>query len=317
MSAVLDYIVSMFVTISLLFNMLPAIMNHAPLYSPESEDVKLNCVVVSDTHFDNNYFRDRTDIMRKTYLGIGKCSEDIDVMMNLGDITNSGSKAEYRHANVITKTYVKPKNYVACIGNHDSWNGSADPDFDTALSLYFKHLKAFGIKTDKVYYSQEIEGYWFICLGSESIDIDDCPLNYSEEQLQWFNDTLAQAVQSEKPVFVLNHKPIAGHNGVEYDYGLPSEIEEIMNKYDTKESPVLYFSGHRHTFAPENAFERDGDVYYLNLPSTEYNDDTIGTPNDNGGMGVTMEVYENKIVIKYRNFIKNEFVDGFRFEIEL
>ena len=72
MAAVIDYIVAIFVTISMFFNTLPTIMNPAPLYAPEEENVVLNCVVVSDTHFDNNYFRDRTNILRKTYLGIGK-----------------------------------------------------------------------------------------------------------------------------------------------------------------------------------------------------------------------------------------------------
>lgn len=317
MAAVIDYIVAIFVTISMFFNMLPAIMNPAPFYSPEEENLVLNCVVVSDTHFDNNYFRDRTNILRKTYLGIGKGSADVDVLMNLGDITNSGSKAEYRHAKVITNTYVKPKNYVACLGNHDSWNGSADPDYETAVSLFFKHLNDFSIKTDKVYYSVQIDGYYFICLGTEGFDLDDIPPVYSAEQMQWFEETVAEAVKSNKPVFVLNHKPIAGHNGMEKDYKLPQELEKNMNKYASETSPVLYFSGHCHTFEQKNAFEKNDNVYYLNLPSTEYNDDTIGGANDKGGMGVVMEVYSDKIIIKYRNFISNQFIDGFRYEIEL
>ena len=315
MTAVFEYIVSLFMTISLLFNMIPEVLDRTPKYYPENENVILNCVVVSDTHFDNNYFRDRTDILRKTYLGIGKSSAGTDVMMNIGDITNSGSPAEYRHADVITNIYVKPKNYVACLGNHDSWNGSADPDYGKAVSLFLKHLKRNGIKTEKVYYSEDINGYRFICLGTESLDLHENNPFYSEEQLKWFDSTLAEAVKSEKPVFVLCHKPLTGHNGISYDYCLPLAVDEIMQKYASAKSPVLFFSGHCHTFNQEHAFEKGNNVYYLNLPSTEYNDDTVNETNDKGGMGVVMEVYADKIVIRYRNFISNKFVEDFRYEI--
>lgn len=317
MTAVFDYIISAFLTIGMFFNILPTILSPAPLYGPEEDGVLLNCVAVSDTHFDNNYFRDRTNIMRRVCLGIGKCSSDIDVLMNIGDITNSGSVNEYRHAKLITNTYVKPKNYVACMGNHDSWNGSADPDYDKAKSLFLKHLKDFDIQTDRVYYEKEVNGYHFICLGTEDLDIDGQLPLYSEEQLKWFDDTLAEAVKSQKPVFVLSHRPLQGHNGLTNDYYLPAETDSIMNKYATEKTPILFFSGHCHTFNQERAFDKGNNVYYLNLPSTEYNDSTIGEPNDKGGMGVVMEVYADKILIKYRDFISGQYIDGFRYEIEL
>lgn len=314
MEAVISYITSIFVTISVIFSLIPNIFGTVKTYSPEESGIILNCAVVSDTHADNNSFRDRTNILRKAYSGIAESTEEIDVLLNIGDITNSGDTREYWNERRLESVYIKPRHMVACMGNHDSWHGSADPDYEKATELFLKHLKNNGIETDRVYYSTVIDGYYFICLATETLDLHENQPTYSDEQLNWLDGELTKAEKSGLPVFVLSHKPIDGRNGMTSSV-IPAKVDEILQKHASTEAPILFFSGHHHTFAPSD-YESENNVYYFNLPSMEYNDETVGECNDNGGMGLTMEVYESKIIINSRNFIKDKNIDGYRLEID-
>lgn len=312
MNAVIAYIVSIFITLQTIFSLLPQMSKVT--YSPAHDNVILNCAVVSDTHADNNSFRDRTNILRRAYTGIGNSSEPIDVLLNAGDITNSGDTREYWNEERLEDVYIKPAHTVACLGNHDSWNGSADPHYDKALSLFYGYLKTRGIQTDKPYYATVIEGYYFICLGTESLDLHEAAPIYSEAQLQWFDDTLTKAEQSNLPIFVLTHKPIEGHHGITGDSVTSAAFDGVLQGHSSYAKPILVFSGHHHTFGKQN-YESQGNIYYFNLPSMEYNDETEGKCNDKGGMGLTMEVYENEIIIRSRNFIKDKNIDGYELVI--
>lgn len=282
-------------------------------YSPEGNGVILNCAVVSDTHTDSNALRDRNFILRNAYSGIGRSSRRIDVLLNAGDITNSGTAMEYAICNTLYRTYINPRHYVACMGNHDSWNGSASPDYNRAKRLFLSHLRANGTNADNVYYYEKINSYYFICLGTEGLDHDDIKPVYSEKQLKWFDSVLTEAVKSKKPVFVLSHKPVAGYNNAGTDC-VPSRVDAIMKAHATKSSPVIFFSGHLHHFG-KKMYDRGGNVFYVNLPSTEYNDGTQFYANDKGGTGLVMEVYSDRVVLRARNFIKDSFIDGYRYVI--
>ncbi len=315
MKAVLSYIISVFLTIETIFSLVPNLFGKVTTYAPEESGIILNCAVVSDTHADRNIFRDRTDRLRRAYAGINESGEKINVLLNIGDITNSGTRQDYRTQKRLEKVYLKAENYVPCLGNHDSWNESADPDYEEAKKLFLDYLKTKGIVSEKVYYSTVIDGYHFICLGTESLDLHEALPVYSDEQMQWFDSELQEAVKSGLPVFVLSHKPVSGHNGIENSEGLPGTVDEIMQKYASAENPVVFFSGHCHSFSSD-IFDSENNVYYVNMPSTEYNDETENECNDNGGMGLAMEVYEKKIILKARNFITDKWIDGYRFEID-
>lgn len=314
MNTIIEFIISIFLTIQTVFSLVPNLAGKVESYSPEESGILLNCAIVSDTHADRNTFRDRSDILRRAYAGIGESSEDIDILLNIGDITNSGVRQDYRTQKRLEKIYINPKNTVACMGNHDSWHESADPDYDEAAKLFIKYIGSKGIESDTVYYSTVINGYHFICLATESLDLHEALPTYSEAQLRWFDSELTEAEKSELPVFVLSHRPVSGHNGVTSD-ALPAGIDEILQKHSSYDKPILFFSGHYHSFTPA-LFERSGNICYINVPSTEYNDETEGECNDCGGMGLTMEVYSGKIILKARNFIKDMFIDGYRYVIE-
>lgn len=314
MQSVLTYIVSIFIAIETIFSLTPNIFGNVTTYSPEKDDVILNCAVVSDTHADRNIFRDRTNILRNAYAGIAESSEDIDVCLNVGDITNSGTWQDYRTQKKLEKVYLKAENYVSCFGNHDSWDESADPNYPKAKEYYLDYLKGHGIESENVYYSTVINGYYFICLGTESVDLHENLPTYSETQLNWFDNELTKAEESGLPIFVLSHRPLEGRNGIN-ESGLPKKTDEILQSHSDYDKPILFFSGHCHDFTP-NIFEKENNICYINMPSMEYNDDTEFDCNDKGGMGLAMEVYSDKIILKARNYITDKWVDGYRFEID-
>lgn len=314
MNAVTEFILSIIITIETVFSLIPNCFGTVTSYKPEEDGIILNCAIVSDTHADTNIFRDRTNKLRIAYAGINESSEDIDVLLNIGDITNSGTRKDYRTQKQLERRYIKAKHTVACLGNHDSWNGSADPDYDKAAKLFLKYLKKNKIKSDTVYYSAVIDGYYFICLATEGLDLHEIEPIYSDAQLEWFDKTLTEAEKSGLPIFVLSHMPINGHNGISSSR-LPAKAGEILKNHSSYDKPILFFSGHYHDFSKNIVDSEDG-IYYINLPSLEYNDETENECNDNGGMGMTMEVYGDKIILKARNFIKDTFIDGYRFEID-
>lgn len=313
MEAVISFLMSVVLTVQTVFALLP-VGAKGDLYSPEGENVILNCAVVSDTHADSNALRDRTNILRRAFAGIGGCSEKIDVLLNIGDITNSGVNMEYHNLKRLERVYLKAENIVACLGNHDSWHESADPDYEAAAKLFKKYLKHNGIESNEVYYSTVIDGYHFICLGTECFDHDENLPLYSRTQLDWFEAELTESEKSGLPVFVLSHIPVSGRNGIS-GTTLPAEVDAILRSHSSYDKPILFFSGHYHDFTPD-IFEQDGNICYINMPSLEYNDETEYECNDKGGEGMTMEVYENKIVLRARNFISNEWTDGYRFEVD-
>lgn len=314
MKTVTDYILSIFLTIGVIFGLVPDIIGGRTSYTPEDESIILSCAVVSDTHCDSNSFRDRNSNLRKAFAGINRGSVKTDVLLNVGDITNSGVEREYINLRRFISVYAKPAEVVACIGNHDSWHESADPDYERAKKLFIRYVNGNGIETDKVYYSVKIKGCLFIALGTEGLDIDGTAPIYSDEQVSWFDRQLTEGEKTGMPVFVLCHRPAPGHNGYSGSGCIPQSIEDVLRKHSDADNPIIYFSGHCHTFS-QNCMEKAGNIYYVSLPSTQYNDETENECNDNGGMGFVMEVYSDRVILKARNFIKDKYIDGYRFEI--
>lgn len=311
MELVIDYIRSVFSTLCVICMLLPKISGLVkPTWSPENSEAVLNCVVVSDTHLDGNLFRDRNDKLRRIYTDISLCERKVDVLLNVGDMTNSGVDREYRNIRRLER-YLKVDHTVVCLGNHDSWYGSDTLDYPSALANFTGYLAKKGIDTQKAYYSTEINGYHFICLATEASDHDEILPVYSEKQLDWFDRELSSAVDSGLPVFVLSHLAAAGKNGITSS-NLPERVNEILLSHAGSAAPILFFSGHHHTFSP-SILENEGSIYYINMPSTQYNDE-FGD-DENGGLGMTMEVCRNSITLRVRNFITETFPEGYRFEI--
>ncbi|MBR4150830.1 MAG: metallophosphoesterase, partial [Firmicutes bacterium] len=297
---ILKIMAAVLVALNTVFSLLPTRSPSARCYSPDAPDeIRLYFAAVADIHTDALFFRDRTNILRKAFAGISKSTKKLDAVALAGDNTNCGDEKEYRLLKRLG-FWLRTDAVVPCIGNHDSWHHSDDPDWETAKSLYLDYCAHCGVKTETTYFVRQIKGHYFISLGTEALVHNDSFI--SKEQLEWFDSVLGEACESGKPIFILCHQPIGGHNGTgknEIDgssVGAASaELEEILKKHtDSYTAPVFWISGHMHTLGSKT-YEKNGHVHYLNLPSLEY---TYG-----GGLGYGFEVYENRIVLKCRNFI--------------
>lgn len=297
------------ISLLVIFNCLPKAA--MVKYKDKSEDgVLLNAVITADLHTDGDPTRDRNNLIRRELTGLSQYCGKTDAFVLAGDITNCGDAKEYRHIKAMLRSYTASGQYVPSMGNHDSWNQSEDPDFETASKLFQKFCKFCKIKTDKNYYSLSVNGFRFICLGTEELSHNQATL--SDEQLLWLDSQLCEEEGKNKPVFIICHQTLAGHNGTGdvSDGGSigeqSSEVEAILEGHAEKGMKILFVSGHMHEIG-ENTFEQDGSIYYLNLPSFQY---------DNG-IGFTVNVYSDKMIVQGVNFLDGEAMSDYIYTIEL
>lgn len=288
----------LFTTIVLVFSLL--FQNLAVMPLKKADDVQLKAVLISDVHADADFSRDRSNDLRQIMLSIGRHHNDADTLVMSGDLTNSGDLREYINLNTFLHVYSHIGDCVPELGNHDSWHHSDDPDFKKAE----KYFKAFclwnGIKTEKVYYTKQVNGFTFIVTGVEDCDFKN-PY-HSDAQLDWLEQELLDAVAQGKPVFVICHKPLDCLGDA------AERMEQILTQAAANaKAPIVHVSGHDHEIG-ENTFKSPCDnLICLNLPSVQYTED--------GGLGFLAEIRENSLTLTGTDFLSNEPLDGYEYRI--
>ena len=291
-----------------------------PLYN----GIQLNCTIVSDTHIDEKHpmpWLPKWQLKRA--LSDAQSSiAPVDAFITVGDTTSRSSKANWELALDCFKKYKPAKQILLAIGNHDTWN---DDGFDAAITEYHRYYETIcGEKREKNYFSKTVNGYPMIFLGSDADS--GCEAEFSAEQLDWFAAEMQKAAATGKPIFVFNHQslnqkhglPVTWDKSEKYDsldeggVGERSdEIEAILKEYKN----VYYFSGHSHMgIGGENcfkkngyaSFEKEGELNLINLPS-------LACGNHHGEnkafcVGLQLEVYDDKVVIRPRSFKRNKWL---------
>ena len=188
-------------------------------------------------------------------------------------------------ANLNTEIMVAP-------GNHDMSN--CEGDYDTYLKRFLGFSNAFmDYKITTPYFYRVINGYYFIFVSSEDITWEY--LAISEAQYQWLEGVIAEAKQSGKPVFVFSHHPVS-----DVQYG-SERLTEILNQCDN----LIYFYGHTHYWLDENTAWNYNGVNCINVPkTTEYTDYDCG-------IGASVEVYEDEIVVRMKDFHDEMYMDDY------
>lgn len=289
-------------------------------------NAKLTATIVSDTHIDIQ----RNVRAIPMYLLIRSLEDakknNSDAFINVGDTTSRGCKENWT---LTRKCFEKvpdvAKKIILAIGNHDGWH---DNGFDAAIKEYYSAYEDIcSRKITTPYFSEDINGYKFICIGTDSES--GCEAALSEKQIQWFENEMEEASLSGKPIFVFCHQSINQKHGLprtcnkvdrfdrppeEGGMGEDSDtIEKIVKKYKN----VFFFSGHSHMGlcgedmkAAEgySSFEYEDGVTLINLPSLSCN-------NHHGelkklGIGLQLEIYDNKVVLRPKNFISGKFIDS-------
>ena len=305
----------------------------APYAPIDSENCLLNFAVISDIHVetteDGETEAGYTDVTSQlVFSGIESYEGELDALVLAGDNTDHGYVAQWNRLEEILGSYNLADEIILASGNHDTWTrGDGDRTHKGLFIQYNRRIadRAVG----NVYYSTEVNGYPFIVLCSES---DNTGGYFSDTQIKWLKKELKKAAEKELPIFVVCHWPLNQTHGLPVTWGeddyddmtggmgeQSARIEKLLKKYDN----VFLLSGHIHAgLSNENmqgvtgyqTLESDGSLHSLNLPRVNA---VQGVGNFMIGYGYNVEVYENEVVFRARNYMTDTWAPHYDYTVEL
>ena len=326
---VFQSIMSNFTTflMAIILTVIPYAGLELPVIDNAEDDCLMTAQLISDVHIEENeLFRQFFMISGLTNLRFAKA--DVDAVVIDGDITNYADEPSLaKYYDIISK--YSPVPVITAAGNHDIGHVGdrdvTDITREEAKANFIRYNNEYmGTDNTENYYVTEINGYKFIVLGDDVIDGGHWDgMDISPEQMAFLDSELASA--NGEPVFVCCHWPVDGKNGQEIIYPDgqieldKNDIKSVMEKYEN----VFYISGHIHggikstaaaDFCEMANVEQENGVTYVSLP-------TYGIVNSFGypwsGTGIQMEVYEEKVIFRPRNFITNAWFTNAVYEIPL
>ncbi|TCP21867.1 3',5'-cyclic AMP phosphodiesterase CpdA [Scopulibacillus darangshiensis] len=282
------------------------------------EQPKLEFPVISDTQLtvgNETSHRKLEHALQDLY----NINHNSDAMVINGDMINDGRAASYEKFRDILNQYPHPDKTFFTIGNHEFFKNDGN-EASIGRFLDFTGL-------DKVYYEKNVKGYPFIFLGTESWGPVDSPTKdsavLSDAQLNWLNQTLKERSKTKKPIFVFLHQPLP-HTfyGTDIDYYKNAviqdeELKNILSKYPQ----VIFFSGHMHWDLrfPGMFLQKDftmvssGAVYDTWGPDGNGYETVI---DPEGSQGLYVKVYDDKVVIKGRDFTNNKWLKEYQHTVD-
>ena len=273
------------------------------LMPPEIGQKKYSFGALSDVHLQ--YSTAQTDFRRAlTYLNE---TEDVAFTCIAGDLTAGGSDSELAEYKSDVDTYSADTPVYAIAGNHESYRGTDLPD---VIARYTGH---------PLYYSFTYGDDVFIMLG---IKAESSGNLFTTSELQWLYDTLE--ANRNKRCFVFQH--VRPQDGCGNTFGIynvdiwggteQTVFESLMHHYKN----AHHFHGHSHlkfylqygsaianvdhifggwsVHIPSLAAPRDGDPSGASSRVDVYADSE----------GYVVDVYENGIHLRGRDFAKGEFL---------
>ena len=280
----------------------------------DAENCLLSATILSDLHMEGtNLERHKRDG------GVLYAAEkaDNDVLLLLGDNTMNGQIVETLFAYGLVGRFFDGKNIIVAPGNHDmDTSENTNGTFETLSKRFvFMRNAFFGDNGNKVYFSREEKGYKFIVLGGEGRTGEDGKQILSDEQLDWLESELAQAAESGKPCFVVNHYLVYGRNGGRSyaGFNIADNNDRLTEILESSGVRTFYFSGHSHYGVSNDSVQTTNNVTYINLPATGNPGNYYPANDDCGkdGIGMQMEVYEDSVVLSFRNFLTSEWLEGY------
>ena len=263
-------------------------------YKAENPDeLIMSFSAVSDIHVETNN-PDAYNAFSDLLYGI-KAGENHDVAVFLGDNVMNGQVLENMFFYTAVSAVKPAKTTFVAAGNHDFGNGEGD--YNSFLNNYINNNRFYlWNNIDKPYYYKIINGCYMIFLASEDLSVNDCVI--SDEQFGWLESVLEEAAVNNANIFVFNHHPVYLLSGED-----SAALSNILNKYEN----LLYIHGHIHDYLDENNFYTWNGVASINLPrSTEIVDYEPGD-------GIVVEVYENEVLVRGRDFIAGEWIEGLEY----
>ena len=164
------------IAIAAMFGSAPSTDN--PVEALKPEEVRLTVAAIADTQF-SMFTPDRYPNFKSTAEDLHNNSGAFDALVLAGDITETGSAAEYQA--VYNQLSGLESKYVFAAGNHDV----RELSYDTAVSRFTSLINTINGETvtDKLHYSTQINGYKLIVIGTDDYQFEKAYLN--SEQLAW------------------------------------------------------------------------------------------------------------------------------------
>ena len=262
---------------------------------PIREKVYLRFVVLSDTHITPSKVVEQKrlkDVLKACY----HLNSNIDAIVIVGDLTDSGKEEEYKAVKSVLDKYIKDNTkLVACMGNHEY---NSRELFESIMNLKPR---------DNV----KIEGYHFITLSPRESDTQYGGSRYYLDK-EWLETQLKEASEEDekKPIFVFMHHGIKD-TAFGTDEWNTEDLYDVLKNYPQ----VVHFSGHSHypLNNPKSIYQKDFTavntctISYFDFPSDiERNiDDTL--IND-VCQALLVEVKGEDIRIRKLDLISNSYI---------
>ena len=262
--------------------------------------------VLSDVHLQQA--TGTVDFQRAlTYLNN---TEDVEFTCICGDLSQNGKGTELAEYKTYVDTYSPDTPVYAITGNHETYSGL---DLENVISTY---------TGNPLYYSFARGNDVFIMVGV----IGEVTL-FSSGELQWLYETLE--ANRNKRCFVFMHvfpgaetEATCGNAyGLYHNYCWSHAtqtvvFESLMAHYKN----VVFFHGHSHIeFEMQSAeckyanYDESDGYRSVHIPSItairqDVNNDGVAEYNTAGSQGYIVDVYDNAIVLRGRNFVGEKLV---------
>ena len=272
---------------------------------PNIGNKKYSFGAISDVHIQRTTAKD--DFQRAlTYFNNEK---DVSFVCVCGDLTESGYADQLAEYKACVDTYASKPIY-AISGNHESYGGL---DMTSVIQTY---------TGQPFYYSFEKENDVFIMLGIKSEDT-----LFTDAEIQWLYETLE--ANRNKRCFVFQHvfngkekAAVCGnayglyHNYCWSNATQTAVFESLMEHYTN----AIFFHGHSHfrfnlqskncTYANIDKSQGYWSVHIpsISVPREDANGDGETEYYTAGSEGYVVDVYDNHVVLRGRDFVKGEFL---------
>lgn len=290
---------------------------------------KYSVGLLSDTH-TNTYSNDAQDSYTDLQRAIAWLSNNAEMTCVSGDLANL--RYDYdgglqKHKEIVDANKGNMQVYEIA-GNHEHWDSVpvVIPLSDSEIKTYTGHPLYYTVsnqptdESKRNYYSSTVgEDVYIMCGYADS-------QQFNRTTIQWLHETLE--ANRNKRCFLFAHAPIddSQHCGdalnvITWD-GIGTYKNTFINLLKHYRN-VIWFHGHTHAMLemqeylqglnpplPANYDFTDG-VHSIHIPATAVSRDiSSGSREDKveTSQGYLMDVYENHIVLKGRDFVKGEFI---------
>ena len=267
----------------------------------EPDKCLLNFSVLSDSHIEGNNYT-RYKVFAKVLQDVKRNKSGNDAVVFLGDSTMNGQHIENMLFHGTLHALLRRENVLTVIGNHDVGNGQGD--YETLQNRWYDYTAAFfGRKLSTPYYYEVVDGCYFIFLAQEAQRVYEMPM--SDAQFAWLGDVLEKAADSGRPAFVFEHFPT--DDATNMDLVPTDRLTNMLAEYN-REHDLFCFVGHTHMplhlFWSFHTYDGFPETYLPCLTRLGGEDDH--TVLRDTGVGLEVEVYENEVVLRGRDFLRSE-----------